>query len=143
MANGEIELKTIKEMAVRFSEVDSLRVVWHGHYIRYFEDGREDFGEKLGLGYMLVHQHGFVTPVVKSVCEYKSPLRYGDSFQVETKYVDSKAAKIIFQYKIYNKTTGKLAATGETVQVFLDGNNELMLTMPDFFVEWKRQQGLL
>ncbi len=26
---------------VRFSEVDSLRIVWHGNYLKYFEDGRD------------------------------------------------------------------------------------------------------
>ena len=34
-------LKNTIEHAIKFSEVDSLRVVWHGHYVRYFEDGRE------------------------------------------------------------------------------------------------------
>jgi hypothetical protein len=29
---------------VRFNEADPLGIVWHGHYIRYFEDGREAFG---------------------------------------------------------------------------------------------------
>ena len=30
-------LKNYVEIPVRFNEVDSLRVVWHGHYIKYFE----------------------------------------------------------------------------------------------------------
>ena len=30
---------------VRFSEIDSMQIVWHGEYVRYFEDGREAFGE--------------------------------------------------------------------------------------------------
>ena len=29
---------------VRFSEIDSMQIVWHGEYVRYFEDGREAFG---------------------------------------------------------------------------------------------------
>ena len=33
--------------------------------------------------------------------------------------------------------------TGETVQVFLDSNNDLMLTNPPFYEEWKRKVGLL
>ena len=24
---------------VRFSEIDSMQIVWHGEYVRYFEDG--------------------------------------------------------------------------------------------------------
>ena len=31
------ELKASKEFAIRFSEVDSMNVVWHGSYSLYFE----------------------------------------------------------------------------------------------------------
>ena len=33
---------------VRFSEVDSIKMVWHGHYMTYMEDAREAFGRKYG-----------------------------------------------------------------------------------------------
>lgn len=46
------ELKASKKFAIRFSEVDSMNVVWHGSYPLYFEDAREAFGEKYGLEYM-------------------------------------------------------------------------------------------
>lgn len=132
-------LQNRRTITVRFSEVDSLHVVWHGHYLRYFEDGREAFGNQYGLGYMEVHKNGYVTPVVKSVCEHKSPLRYGDEAIVETEYVSSPAAKLIFKFKIYHKQTEKLVATGETVQVFVDQKGELVLTLPEFYQEWKRK----
>ncbi len=40
------------EILVRFNEADPLGIVWHGHYVRYFEDGREAFGNKYGLRYL-------------------------------------------------------------------------------------------
>lgn len=43
-----IDRTTIK---VRFSEIDSMQIVWHGEYVRYFEDGRESFGKHYSLGY--------------------------------------------------------------------------------------------
>ena len=55
------------EVLVRFSEVDSLLIVWHGHYVRYFEDAREAFGLKYGIHYLDVHRAGYSTPIVK-VC---------------------------------------------------------------------------
>ena len=141
--NGVLpKLVEVREIAVRFSEVDSLHLVWHGHYLRYFEDGREAFGAKFGLGYLDVHRHGFVTPIVKSVCDYKSPLRYGDTVRIETEFVDTPAAKLIFRYRIFNAKTNRLAAVGETIQVFLDKKGELMITTPDFFKEWKRKWGI-
>ena len=50
-----METKTLvstTEVDVRFSEVDSLRVVWHGNYLLYFELGREAFGKQYDLEYL-------------------------------------------------------------------------------------------
>jgi acyl-CoA thioester hydrolase len=59
------------EIRVRFNEADPLGIVWHGHYIRYFEDGREDFGSRFGIGYLDVYNKGFVLPVVNVDCSFK------------------------------------------------------------------------
>ena len=49
----EASLVNKTSLRVRFSEVDSMQIVWHGEYVRYFEDGREACGrECAGLGYM-------------------------------------------------------------------------------------------
>lgn len=36
------ELSASKKFEIRFSEVDSMNIVWHGSYPLYFEDARED-----------------------------------------------------------------------------------------------------
>lgn len=48
------ELTAELEFDVRFSEVDSMNVVWHGSYPLYFEDAREAFGKKYDFGYLLI-----------------------------------------------------------------------------------------
>ena len=99
----EVEELTVSEqIRVRFNETDPLGIVWHGYYITYFEDGREAFGRKHGISYLDIHAHGYTTPIVKSECEHKSPLRYGDIARVETTIVDTPAAKMIFRYKIFD-----------------------------------------
>jgi acyl-CoA thioester hydrolase len=52
------------EVLVRFNEADPLGIVWHGHYIRYFEDGREAFGGKYWLLYIYILDLGYTVPVV-------------------------------------------------------------------------------
>jgi len=136
------ELTVSHPIRVRFNETDPLGIVWHGYYITYFEDGREAFGRQHGISYLDVDKHGFTTPIVKSVCEHKLSLRYGDVARIETTIVDSPAAKMIFRYTIYD-TNEKPVCTGETIQVFLDKNGDLMLTNPPFFEAWKRSVGLL
>ena len=132
------------EVVIRFSEVDSMGIVWHGNYIQYFEDGRESFGRKHGISYLDQKEHGFATPIVKSSTDHKLPLRYGDIATIKTIYIDSPAAKMVFRYEIFNQNE-QLVCTGETVQVFVDkiGEGELSLTVPEFFLEWKKNVGLL
>jgi acyl-CoA thioester hydrolase len=136
------ELKSTIEFPVRFSEVDSMQVVWHGHYVKYMEEGREDFGRKYGINYMLIKANGYMAPVVKLVCDFKKALSYDDNVIVETTFADTEAAKIIYRFKIYRASDNALMATGESVQVFLDMNFELILTNPPFFEAWKKNMGL-
>jgi acyl-CoA thioester hydrolase len=132
-----------KEIVVRFSEVDSMKIVWHGNYLKYFEDGRESFGLKYNLGYLDVYKHQIMIPIVKVNCDYKKPLEYGDTAVVETKFINSEAAKILFEYQIFRKADHELVATGSSMQVFLTPERDLLLTSPQFFIDWKKKWGLL
>jgi len=128
------------EQVVKFSEADPLGIVWHGHFIRYFEDGREAFGEAFGIRYLDLYRQNIVVPIVKINCEYKRILRYGHRIRLETTYHDSPAAKMLFNYTIYDAVTNEQVATGNSVQVFMQKENmELMLTIPPFMQEWKQK----
>jgi acyl-CoA thioester hydrolase len=130
------------EVLVRFNEADPLGIVWHGHYIRYFEDGREGFGKRYGISYLDFYKNGLAVPIVSVHCDYKKPLRYGQSVIVETTYIDSHAAKLKFDYKIFQGNSKELVAVGTTTQVFVDVKNfQLQLTVPDFFMDWKKEVG--
>ncbi len=131
-------LSNTTRIVVRFSECDALRMVWHGNYVKYFEDGREDFGKKFGLSYMdIFEKTGLAVPLVHIECDFKRMVGIGETILVETTMVDDPAAKIIFEYTIFNDKK-ELVCKGKTIQVFLDiHKKELMITLPPFFEEWK------
>lgn len=125
---------------VRFSEVDSMHVVWHGEYVRYFEDGREAFGERFaGLAYPDIARCGYTLPVVALHVDYKLPLRMAERAVVETRYIPTEAAKICFEYTVRRAADDVVVATGSTTQVFVNEAGELELATPEFFREWQRQ----
>lgn len=137
-----IVLKNVTETVVRFSEVDSMKVVWHGNYVKYLEDGREAFGREFDLGYMDVYAEKVMTPIVKLDIDYKNYLTYQEKIRIETEFVDQVAAKIVFNYKIYRCSDNKLVLSAKSIQIFTDINGELLLTNPSFFDEWKKKRGL-
>jgi acyl-CoA thioester hydrolase len=143
MTNKSTILKSTCEVTIRFNETDPMGIVWHGHYIQYFEDGREAFGKEHGISYSSVYEQGYSLPVVNISCEYKKSLKYGDKAIVETVYHDSSAAKVEFEYKIYRASDSLLAATGKSTQVFLNSAGELELIYPEFILNWKKRKGLL
>ncbi|CAN5441759.1 acyl-CoA thioesterase [soil metagenome] len=123
---------------VRFSEVDALGIVWHGHYLKFFEDGRESFGRQYEFGYLDIYKNKFATPLVKINVDFKRTVKYGDQVKIVTTFIPSPAAKIIFKYEVYRESDGELVATGESIQVFMNLEHELYIVVPAFFEEWKK-----
>lgn len=128
------------ETEVKFSEADPLGIVWHGHFIRYFEDGRENFGQEYGLKYLDFYRKDIVVPIIKINCEYKRILRYGHRIRLETTYTDTPAAKLLFNYSVFDAANNEQVAKGNSMQVFMHKESmELMLTLPQFMIEWKEK----
>lgn len=132
------ELKASKTFAIRFSEVDSMNVVWHGSYPLYFEDAREAFGAKYGLDYMGFFAHGYFVPLVELTFHYKKPILYGMTPRIDIVYRPTEAAKIVFDYEIHDSEDDSLIATGHSVQVFMDTQYQLVWDNPEFYLEWKK-----
>ena len=59
-------LQSTFTIKIRFSEIDAMRVVWHGAYAKYFEDAREYFGNIYGLSYTQIEENGYFAP--SSIC---------------------------------------------------------------------------
>ena len=119
-----------------------MNIVWHGSYVLYLEDAREAFGKKYKLEYLYIYERGYYAPLVDMQLHYKTPLKYRDKAKIVIKYRNTEAAKLIFNYEIYNLSTGELALTATTTQVFLDTNYQLLWTLPDFMNEWKQMNGI-
>ena len=128
------------ETEVKFSEADPLGIVWHGHFVRYFEDAREAFGQQYGMKYLDFYRSNIVVPIIHIECNYKRILRYGHRIRVETVYTDTPAAKLLFDYKVFDAETNELVAQGNSTQVFMQRDTmELMLIVPQFMVDWKKK----
>lgn len=132
-------LSEIKDIEVRFSEVDSMNIVWHGSYMLYFEDAREAFGRKYGIDYLTIFGNGYYAPLVDINFSYKRPIIYGMKPRIKITYRPCDAAKILFDYEIRDTADDMLLATGSSVQVFMDKEYQLVWTNPPFYEEWKKK----
>lgn len=123
---------------VRFSEVDSLRMVWHGSYVAYLEDAREAFGHRYGLGYMTIFQHGYYAPVYDLRLNYRHTATIDDELIVRTTMLPKPGGKICFNYIILNTRTGEEVLTASSTQLFTTIKGEFD-PEPEWFEAWKAE----
>ncbi len=127
------------EIKIRFGEVDSMGIVWHGNYVKYLEDAREVFGKKYGLSYMDVYNNfGLMIPIVKLDVDYKNQLFYGEDAVMKISLINNPASKLIFEYELRRKSDNMVIIRALTIQVFMNKTRKLELNTPDFFVNWKK-----
>ena len=143
MTEAAKTLSVEKQIEVRFSEIDMMNVVWHGAYPLYMEDAREAFGAEYGLSYHRYIKENIFAPLVELKMDYKKPITYGMKPVVRISYVPTEAAKIIFDYVIFNPDNGDIFMKARTVQVFMDRNYDLMWNCPEFYEQWKEAMGLV
>ena len=125
-------LEETTTVRVRFNEVDAMGVVWHGHYVNYFEEARRAFGRRYDLDYPVFFAHNIPAPVVQLRVEYLASARMDDLLDVTARLYQSDAARLDFEYEARRASDNTLLATGATLQVFTTPAGELLLAWPDF-----------
>lgn len=104
---------------VRYYETDQMGIVHHSNYVRYFECGRVDMLEKIGLPLHVIEKAGVMLPVISVECRYKIPAKLGDRLKVVS-YIDSlPMAKLYIRNEIYNQDN-VLLCDGSVTLGFID-----------------------
>lgn len=137
-------LKVSVEHRVSFSEVDMMGVVWHGNYFKYFELAREEFARRFDVDVENLLKEKVFAPVVKAEIKYKAPVRYGDRILIEAIYNLERQPKFVLSYNVYEKESGRLMATGKTVQIFTKEDGSVYYFPPPILEKcWERWEKLL
>jgi acyl-CoA thioester hydrolase len=105
------------ELKVPFHDVDAMQVVWHGHYLKYFEIARGTLFELAGIDLMRYYAtSGYLFPVVRTMVKHVHPLRYRDRFTCSARVVEIRR-KIAVGFEIRLAGHGTLCARGRSEQV--------------------------
>jgi acyl-CoA thioester hydrolase len=131
----------IVEVAFRvpFHDVDTMRVAWHGNYLKYFEYARTALERRLDLEIPTLETLGYVFPVIESHCRHLSPLRFDDAARVRA-WIAGADRKLTVGYEVLNDTTGQRSAEGSTTQVALRADTfDLQMEIPDAILDRVRR----
>lgn len=128
-------LKVEVEADVPFFHVDAMEVVWHGHYVQYFEQARTALLRSIDYDYPQMRASGYAWPVVECHIKYVRPARYGQKIRIEAALVEYQN-RLKIDYTIRDAATGQRLTRAYTVQVAVDmASGELQFVSPPALLE--------
>ena len=107
-------------------------LVHHSNYLRYFEIGRTELLRASGGRYRDMEDAGQLVVVAQVDCRYKSPARYDDLIDVQTRIANVTAAKIVHEYIITRDETTLVTAT--VILAVIDRQGRLQ-RVPEFLMQ--------
>jgi acyl-CoA thioester hydrolase len=106
-------------LEIPFHDVDSMGIVWHGHYLKYFELARTALMRKAGLDLAEMQASGCAWPVVACEVKYLRPLRYGQHIRVRA-VLEDYDSRLRISYAIQDPETGERLTRASTTQFPVD-----------------------
>jgi acyl-CoA thioester hydrolase len=123
------------ELNVPFFDVDMMEVVWHGHYVKYFEEARCALLDRLGHNYRQMRDAGYAWPVIDLQLRYIRGAQFGQRIRVRADLVEWEN-RLKINYLITDVATGERMTRGSSVQVAVEiATREMLLASPRVFVE--------
>ncbi len=119
------------EHRVRYRECDPMGVVYHTHYLDYFEAARTEALRDLGVRYRDLEDSGIIMPVVSATIDYKRPAKYDDIVSIEAHFPKIPTVRVPIDYEVRHADSGDLLATGRTDLCFMDAERRRPVRIPD------------
>jgi len=119
-------------MTVPFHDVDPMQIVWHGHYLKYFDIARFGVFSKAGIDlWEFFEKTGYLFPITRTTTKHILPLRYRDEFLCTATVIEAKI-KIVIDFEIRLAGRDEIFTKGRGDQVAVKyPEMEMMLEIPE------------
>lgn len=123
------------EVLVPFFDVDSMLVVWHGHYVKYLEVARCALLDHLEHNYLQMQASGFAWPVIDLQLRYMRGATFGQRLNVRASLVEWEN-RLKINYLISDAATGERMTRASSVQVAVEiASGEMQLASPQVMLD--------
>ena len=122
------------EVLVPFFDIDTMHVVWHGHYVKYLEVARCALLDHIGHNYTQMLEAGYAWPVIDMQLRYVRGATFGQRINVRASLVEWEN-RLKVNYLITDLASGERLTRASTVQVAVEiASRELQLASPTVFI---------
>src|SRR5215831_1368872 len=119
---------------VEFVDTDMAGIVHFANYFRYMEATEHAFLRSLGFSVHAFHEDGrtITFPRVGATCDYKSPLRFEDEFEVQLLVRERREKSITYDFLFRKLEEENVIAKGSitVVCVSVDDQTKRMKAIP-------------
>ena len=115
---------------VRYRECDPMGIVYHTHYLDYFEAARTEALRAMGLAYKTVEAQGLFMPVIDLAVQYKSPAFYDDLLEIHTCFDEVPRVRVPIRYEVYRAGDPALLVGGHVTLCFFDQERQQPIGAP-------------
>jgi len=123
------------EVVPAFFDVDSMEIVWHGHYVKYLELARCALLDRFDYGYARMRDSGYAWPVIDLRLKYVRPAAFGQALVVRAEIVEWQN-RLKIAYAIRDAKTGARVNSATSVQVAVDlATGEMQYVSPPVLIQ--------
>lgn len=117
---------------VRFGDVDHAGIVYYPRFYIYFHEAFEDFFNAAGQAYhAMLDQRRIGFPTVHVETDFKAPLRYGDSLDVELTVARLSQRSAVFRFEGQRHRDGEPCVTALITTACVDLDRFAAQIIPD------------
>lgn len=109
-----------------FYDLDPMAIVWHGHYLKYFELARDALLSQFNYSYHQMLESGYVWPVVDVRLKYVKSAKLNQWLNVRASVAEFEN-RLKIDYRISDVDSGEKLTEGYTIQVAVEAKTERML----------------
>lgn len=103
----------------QYYETDMMGVVHHANYLRWMEEARIDFMDRLGFPYTEMEKTGVISPVKSVAVEYRHSCTFGDEIGIDVQVESFNGVVLVIAYRMINRE-GTEVCTAKSEHVFLN-----------------------
>ncbi|OTG67005.1 4-hydroxybenzoyl-CoA thioesterase [Acinetobacter sp. ANC 4470] len=120
---------------VPFHDVDTMNVVWHGHYLKYFEIARCKLLDQFHYNYKQMLESGYAWPVIESHVRYVQGIEFEQKIRV-CAILKEWENRLKIEYQIFDAESGRKLTKGYTSQVAVGiESREMCFQSPQVLLE--------
>lgn len=117
---------------VPYHETDKMGITHHANYIKWMEEARIFFLDRIGYGYAKLERDGILSPVIGVEGKYLHSTTFDDTVSIQVRVEEFRGVKLVIGYEMTDQATGQIVFTGRSTHCFTNAEGKPIVLKRQF-----------